>query len=561
MKTLQILINHYKESLEIVERFLDSLNMQQNIEFEVLIISDGGDVHLEIPNKYHFPIKYTYMPHSGVCHTRNILLQESSADYIMFCDIDDIFSKSDGLYSLMTQAEQTNADIIGSPYLCESYINNNYYYKTYNKDVIRVHGKIFRHQYLIDNDIKYPDEMEINGDMYFLWLAYKLTKKIIWIDNNFYIWKWNENSVTRTQSFHHMWVYDRTVKCYLLLLENLKQRKRFDLYQEVIATLISMMYVDATDPKWYQAPKEYQIKVNKIINTFLKEYFPYYKTLSENLRYEAYKVMINYVSGERRCGKFEDIFTWGEERIYPSDILIIGYGTVGHNLEKELFKLKPAIYDKYKNKDTRFNDKYNIAFVCVDTPNNENSFCDLTEVKNAIEENNADIFILKSTILPGSTEKLCEETSKIILFSPEYYGGTQHCNNFEFDFTILGGDKEACYKVIQKLQQVYDGRHTFHVTDAKTAELAKYMENSWLATKVSFCNQFCNIAEDIGVNYEELRELFILDPRVNPSHTFVYRDHPYWDSHCLNKDVPAIAETYDAKLLKDVIKFNEEQKA
>ena len=89
-----------------------------------------------------------------------------------------------------------------------------------------------------------------------------------------------------------------------------------------------------------------------------------------------------------------------------------------------------------------------------------------------------------------------------------------------------------------------------------TASLVKYMENAYLATKVSFCNQFFDIAEQVGVDYEELRELFILDPRVNPSHTFVYRDHPYWDSHCLNKDVPAIAEIYEAEFLKSVVDWN-----
>ena len=77
--------------------------------------------------------------------------------------------------------------------------------------------------------------------------------------------------------------------------------------------------------------------------------------------------------------------------------------------------------------------------------------------------------------------------------------------------------------------------------------------------KVSFCNQFANIAKSNYIDYEDLRELFILDPRVNPSHTFVYSDQPYWDSHCLNKDVRAIAEITDAELLKDVIKFNESQ--
>ena len=47
---------------------------------------------------------------------------------------------------------------------------------------------------------------------------------------------------------------------------------------------------------------------------------------------------------------------------------------------------------------------------------------------------------------------------------------------------------------------------------------------------------------------------------MEASHTFVYRDKPYWDSHCLNKDVRAIAEAYDARLLLDVIGFNESRK-
>lgn len=245
------------------------------------------------------------------------------------------------------------------------------------------------------------------------------------------------------------------------------------------------------------------------------------------------------------------------------NILIIGYGVVGHNLARDLQKLKPDIVDKYKEGvTTKVEGKhYDIAFICVDTPYvYGKSTCDTTEVVNALYENEADIYVFKSTILPGTVERLVKETGKRILFSPEYYGGTQHCNNFQFNFTILGGERKACKEVIQVLQGIYDGRHIFHITDARTAELVKYMENSFLATKVSFCQQFWNIANEIGVDYEELRELFVLDPRVNPSHTFVYDDHPYWDSHCLNKDVPAIADAYNAQLLNAVISFNENQK-
>jgi len=64
--------------------------------------------------------------------------------------------------------------------------------------------------------------METSGDMAFLWLAYSLTKKIVWIKNNFYIWKWNPNSITRADEFFSIKTFRNTLKCYTLLAENLK---------------------------------------------------------------------------------------------------------------------------------------------------------------------------------------------------------------------------------------------------------------------------------------------------------------------------------------------------
>ena len=244
-------------------------------------------------------------------------------------------------------------------------------------------------------------------------------------------------------------------------------------------------------------------------------------------------------------------------------ILIIGYGVVGGNLYAELSKgknLNIDIVDKYKpecNTTTRGNKKYDIAFVCVDTPRTAETACECREVANAIAENDAEVYVIKSTVLPGTTNGIRAGSGKRVVFSPEYYGGTQHCNNFDFPFTIIGGPKADCKEVVQMLQNVYDARHQFRITDSDTAELVKYMENAYLATKVSFCNQFFQIAEQIGVDYEELRELFVLDERVDPAHTFVYRDKPYWESHCLDKDVPAIAEAFNAPFLREVIGFND----
>ena len=130
-------------------------------------------------------------------------------------------------------------------------------------------------------------------------------------------------------------------------------------------------------------------------------------------------------------------------------VLIIGYGVVGHNLAKDLEKLQPDIYD-LKLEDKR-KSHYDFAFVCIDTPKMDIIDAPIDDLVECIKNNKADIFIIKSTILPGSTEKLKELTGKRVVFSPEYYGGTQHCNNFEFNFTVLGGEKKrllSCSTVI-----------------------------------------------------------------------------------------------------------------
>lgn len=242
------------------------------------------------------------------------------------------------------------------------------------------------------------------------------------------------------------------------------------------------------------------------------------------------------------------------------NVLIMGYGIVGHNLAEEIKDIKPDIVDKYKTEFNTIKDiHYDLGFICVDTPLKDDKL-DISEVIKCLYDYDCEIFCIKSTVPVGTVDLLTKETGKKIVFSPEYAGNTKNCNNYSFDYTILGGDKKLCEEVVQTMLPCYDGRHSFRIVEPKVAELTKFMENSFLATKVSFCNSFFNVCEQENINYSELRELFLLDPRVNPSHTFVYQDSPYWDSHCLNKDVRAIASQYDMPFLQDLIKFNENQK-
>ena len=239
-------------------------------------------------------------------------------------------------------------------------------------------------------------------------------------------------------------------------------------------------------------------------------------------------------------------------------VIIVGYGNIGQKLYKEYEKLNPDIYDPYKGFDKK-DTYYDFAFVCVDTPLGDDGNCDLSQVIKAITDTEADIIVLRSTVPPNTTDKLIEETGKRIVFSPEFYGVTQHSSSesFDFNFTILGGVKEWSYKVVQLLQNVYDGRHKFCITESKIAELSKYMENTLLAAKVSVCAQFYMIAKQLGIGYEEVRELVLQDPRINRSHTFVYEDHPYWKSHCFDKDLRVISNQFNADFIRSIIDFNE----
>lgn len=190
------------------------------------------------------------------------------------------------------------------------------------------------------------------------------------------------------------------------------------------------MYLDSTDSNLSKAPQQYIDHANKHIKKCVKQIFDFYTKINKEYRKSKYDLMLNFMRNNKYStssfGSFENIFNWGYKILNnANDILIVGYGVVGHNLENEIKILKPAIYDKYKNigLDNK-NKKYNIAFICVNTPKTEKELCDISEVKNAILEINADIYVIKSTILPGTIDKLCQETNKNIIFSPEYYGET-----------------------------------------------------------------------------------------------------------------------------------------
>jgi len=244
------------------------------------------------------------------------------------------------------------------------------------------------------------------------------------------------------------------------------------------------------------------------------------------------------------------------------NLLIVGYGNIGRHIYDELKLLSPKIYDpNFEEYNKIPNDKFDVAFICVPTNSLNDGSCDISIVNESIKVIQADIIVIKSTVPVGTTDMLSDKYKKNVIFSPEYYGTTQHSSDSP-DFLVLGGDTKHSATVAQIYYKVKSGSFRIMFTTAKAAELAKYMENCFLALKVTFCNEFATVALKNGISYEMLREIFIMDKRMGESHTFVLNDQPFYDSHCLNKDIPAYLHFAgeDSPLIDAMHKINEARK-
>lgn len=251
-------------------------------------------------------------------------------------------------------------------------------------------------------------------------------------------------------------------------------------------------------------------------------------------------------------------------------ILICGYGNIGKKTYSEIqdlenFNCSLAIYDKKILKsELSLDHSYDFAFICVSTDKLSDGSCDITNVEECVSKIDSKIIIIKSTIPPGTSEYLQSKyPNKRIVFSPEFYGTTIQAP-VKLNFLILGGCVEDCSKVADLFHLIKPASFRVKFTNYKTAELVKYMENCFLALKVQFCSEFFNIAETIGVNYNELRECFVLDERLGESHTYINPEQPYYDSHCLNKDVPGLIKFCEDKvevpIMETVNRVNLEKK-
>tara|TARA_B100001250_G_scaffold412922_1_gene445457 strand:- start:1502 stop:2383 length:882 start_codon:yes stop_codon:yes gene_type:complete len=218
------------------------------------------------------------------------------------------------------------------------------------------------------------------------------------------------------------------------------------------------------------------------------------------------------------------------------------------------------VYDKDHNKSTHTLEEViiesDIIFLSVPTPSNQDGTMNVDivdSVLNDIDNMNSTmvdevgIILLRSTVTPGTTRKLQEKYSNLtIVFNPEFL--TERSANFDFinqNRFILGGEGHE-HDGVNEVSELFRERfgHSLSIveTNYETAELIKYMTNTFFATKISFLNDMKLLADKCGVIWEDALEGFVRDGRVGHSHLNVPgHDGKYgFGGSCFPKDIQAL---------------------
>jgi len=244
---------------------------------------------------------------------------------------------------------------------------------------------------------------------------------------------------------------------------------------------------------------------------------------------------------------------------------IIGKGFVGSAVLNgfsidEKFKSSIKVYDKNPDLSSHsLDDTLNssdIIFLSIPTPSKIDGSISLKNINDCLEEINElsekdNIILLRSTMVPGSTRYFSEKFPKLnFVFNPEFL--TEKNANYDFvnqSRIILGGNKKLTSKVATLYNLRFDNSIPIIETNFETAEMIKYMNNCFLATKVSFMNEMKILADKSNVDWKVAVNGFALDKRVGSSHLDVpgHDGKLGFGGSCFPKDVQALI--YYAKSL------------
>jgi UDPglucose 6-dehydrogenase len=248
---------------------------------------------------------------------------------------------------------------------------------------------------------------------------------------------------------------------------------------------------------------------------------------------------------------------------------IIGIGTVGRVVkywfEKEKYPL--FLYDKYKKIGSLQEiNKAEVIFICVPTPFHEEGagYDDTAVIESLKILSGSKIVVIKSTILPGSTERFQREFPKHkILFNPEFLRHKTALKDFLHPNRQIIGYTIKSKRVAKKILNILPKAPYQRIIPSKEAEMAKYFGNCFLAMRVIFAEQIYDLCQALNIDYNLVKEVASRDPRIGQSHLNVFpRGLRGYNGPCLPKDVKTLIQfarsfKVNLSLLEVVDKLNE----
>jgi len=204
-----------------------------------------------------------------------------------------------------------------------------------------------------------------------------------------------------------------------------------------------------------------------------------------------------------------------------------------------------------------------LSFVCVGTPSQINGNLDLTHVRHVCEQLGEGLkdktarhtVVIRSTILPGTMRKVVipvlEETSGKkagkdfgVCNNPEFLREGTAVMDFAFPSkTVIGEIDGASGDLVAELYSRLNA--PLIRTDIQTAEMIKYIDNSWHALKIGFANEIGNLCKSFSIDAHKAMDIFCQDKKLNISSAYLKPGFAFGGS-CLPKDLRALA--YSAKL-------------
>ena len=242
---------------------------------------------------------------------------------------------------------------------------------------------------------------------------------------------------------------------------------------------------------------------------------------------------------------------------------IIGNGFVGQATKiLKTPNTKMLVYDidpkKCEPQNTTIQDleQCDIIFVSVPTPMGKDGRNHLGIVQSVVQELKEKIntkkshIVIRSTVLPGTSNNLdC-------YFMPEFLTEKNWTNDFKncenWIFGLKNDDNEDFInKITNIINQAYEhgciAHNKISFVKNSEAELIKYFRNTYLALKVSFCNEIFDYCVEKNIDYDTVANLATADKRIGQSHSQVpgHDGRRGFGGTCFPKDTNALLREFE----------------